>query len=136
MITRLAHVCLHVANLDASLAFYEGVLELRRKFEFLKGDKLHGAYVEVGPGNYIEMFERPGVEPKNTGIVHFCLETGDIDEAIRSFDAKGVAHTEKKRGADSSWQTWVSDPDGNRIELHQYTEESAQLRGQSVQVNW
>jgi hypothetical protein len=30
----------------------------------------------------------------------------------------------------------VSDPDGNRIELHQYTEESAQLRGQSVQVTW
>jgi lactoylglutathione lyase/glyoxylase I family protein len=136
MIARLAHVCLHVSDLQSSLDFYEGMLELPRKFQFLKGEKLYGAYLEVGPRNFIELFERQGLKPENTGIVHFCLETEDIDEAIRTLDQKGVEHTEKKLGADSSWQVWVTDPDGNRIELHQYTDESSQLSGGEVQVNW
>jgi lactoylglutathione lyase/glyoxylase I family protein len=136
MIARLAHVCLHVSDLQASLDFYEGMLELPRKFQFLKGEKLYGAYLQVGPRNYIELFERPGVVPQNTGIVHFCLETEDIDEAIRILDQKGVEHAGKKLGADSSWQIWVTDPDGNRIELHQYTDRSSQLNGGVVQVNW
>ena len=29
-------------------------------------------------------------------------------------------------GGDNSWQAWTCDPDGNRIELHQYTPESKQ----------
>ncbi len=29
-------------------------------------------------------------------------------------------------GSDHSWQAWLSDPDGNRVELHQYTPESWQ----------
>jgi lactoylglutathione lyase/glyoxylase I family protein len=136
MICRLAHVCLHVSNLQASLDFYEGVLELPRKFQFRKGEQLYGAYLEVGPRNYIELFERPGLAPQNTGIVHFCLETPDIDEAIRTLEQKSVEHTEKKLGADNSWQIWVTDPDGNRIELHQYTDESSQLNGGEVEVNW
>jgi hypothetical protein len=31
-------------------------------------------------------------------------------------------------GSDQSWQAWLADPDGNRIELHAYTPESKQLR--------
>ena len=136
MISRIAHVCLNVADLKASLDFYEGVLELPGKFRFIRNGELFGAYLEVGPHNYIEMFEKKGLVPENTGIVHFCLETEDIDEAIRILDEKGVDHTEKKLGADSSWQTWVTDPDGNRIELHQYTTESAQLNGGVVNATW
>jgi len=29
-------------------------------------------------------------------------------------------------GSDNSYQCWLDDPDGNRIELHQYTPESRQ----------
>jgi predicted enzyme related to lactoylglutathione lyase len=29
-------------------------------------------------------------------------------------------------GSDGSWQAWLADPDGNRIELHMYTPESKQ----------
>ena len=38
----------------------------------------------------------------------------------------GVTVTDKKLGSDNSWQAWLSDPDGNRIELHQYTAQSLQ----------
>jgi hypothetical protein len=43
----------------------------------------------------------------------------------------------KKLGCDRTWQIWLSDPDGNQSEVHQYTEKSAQLTtGGSVEVDW
>ena len=38
----------------------------------------------------------------------------------------GGVVTAPNLGADHSWQAWLADPDGNRIELHQYTPESKQ----------
>ena len=40
--------------------------------------------------------------------------------------AAGVEVTDSKLGFDKSWQAWLTDPDDNRIELHQYTPESQQ----------
>jgi hypothetical protein len=37
-----------------------------------------------------------------------------------------VQVTNVSLGSDKSWQAWLSDPDGNKIELHQYTAESKQ----------
>lgn len=136
MFKQIAHVCLNVSNIDASFDFYGEKLKLKRTFVFEKQGKIAGAYFEVGAGNYIEMFEKDIDSVTNTGITHFCLETTDIDEAIRWFDTNEVDHTEKKLGSDQSWQIWVTDPDGNRIEIHQYTAKSSQLTGESAIINW
>ena len=40
--------------------------------------------------------------------------------------AKGIAVTDPFLAMDESWQAWITDPDGNRIEIHQYTEKSWQ----------
>ncbi len=137
MITRLAHVCLNVRDLQQTIAFYHGALGLPIHFTFEKGAKLFGAYFKVGSErNFIEAFENREVKPVNTGIVHICLEVPDLDAAIRELAAKGVVCTEKKLGCDQSWQTWLADPDGNKIELHQYTAQSSQLNGGVVQVDW
>ncbi len=138
MITRLAHVCLIVRDLQQTIAFYNGALGLPVHFTFEKTGKLFGAYFKVGPErNFIEAFENPENKPVNTGISHFCLETPDIDAAIRTLAAKGVTCTAKQLGCDQAWQTWLADPDGNKIELHQYTAQSSQLGGGGVlQVDW
>ena len=39
---------------------------------------------------------------------------------------RGVEVSDPKLGSDQSWQAWITDPDGNRIELHDYTAESWQ----------
>jgi lactoylglutathione lyase len=31
-------------------------------------------------------------------------------------------------GGDQSYQAWLADPDGNRIELHQFTDKSLQIQ--------
>ena len=47
---------------------------------------------------------------------------GLLGEAER----RGVEVSDPKLGSDRSWQAWLADPDGTRIELHGYTPDSSQ----------
>ena len=58
------------------------------------------------------------------------------DAAQRELAAHGITTSEKKLGGDKSWQIWFKDPNGMDIELHQYTDASAQVTGKDVAVNW
>ena len=136
MFTRIAHVCLNVRNLGRSLAYYQK-LGFKPRFEFTRGGSKFGAYLEIAPDNYIEMFEDPSMEaPVNTGIAHFCLESPDLDRTISELRAAGVEFTEKKLGCDHTWQIWLRDPDGNDFEVHAYTETSRQRTGGVVEADW
>ena len=128
MITGLAHVCFHVRSLDASLAFYRDGLGLAEAFPFLHDDGTKfGVYLHVGGRNFLEFFE--GKVDETAGrpsYSHFCLEVDDIEQTAAELRTRGVEVTEVKLGDDRSLQAWLADPDGNRIELHQYTPQSKQ----------
>ena len=133
---RMAHVCLHVADLKRSLEYYHK-LGFKDRFEFTHKGKDYGRYLEIADKTYIEIFEEPKPLPlKNDGLVHFCLETADLDGLIRDLDAKGVGHTPKSQGCDFTWQIWLEDPDGNKFEVHEYSEKSMQMHGGTVEVDW
>ncbi len=136
MITRFAHVCLNVKDIQKTIDFYNKTIGLPVEFTFLKDGRIIGVYFNTGGMNFIEAFENKNVEVVNTGLVHFCLETDNIDATIEEFASKGIPCTPKKFGCDRSWQTWIQDPDGNKIEIHEYTKESAQLNGGTIQVDW
>ena len=130
MIKQLAHVCISAKDLDASAHFYTEVLGLRRAFNFRKAEGVFGFYLEVGPGNYIEVFQRAQVDAPGHGpIQHICLEVEDIDAVARQLAQHDCEVTEKTLGADQSWQIWTTDPAGVRIEFHQYTDTSSQRTG-------
>src|SRR5438552_3298342 len=130
MISRIAHICVNVSSIEQAKRFYGEALGMAVKFTFEKpGGRLFGVYFHAGGDTYIEAFEVPDLKVVNTGLVHFCLETDDIDGMIARLQAHGVACTPKKLGGDHSWQCWIQDPDGNRMEFHQYTEASFQRRG-------
>jgi len=138
MIKALAHVCILSSDLDRTLDFYCGTLELRRKFDFVEGEELIGFYLEVGRNQFIEVFkDRSGNEagPQDKRIKHFCLEVEDIDAARDRLLSKGIAVTDKKKGNDASWQIWCKDPDGIDVEFHQYNPDSSQVTGARCHVN-
>ncbi len=136
MFKRIAHVCLTVKNLERSLAFYQR-LGLEPVFRFTRKGKLFGVYLKVAEASFIEIFEDPELEiPPNTGLRHFCLETADLDGLLTSLRARGVACSGKKLGCDHTWQIWLADPDGNAFEVHQYTPESLQFGGGTVEADW
>jgi len=127
MIRGLAHVCFTVRNLDASIAFYRDKLGFAPAFDFIneKGERF-GVYLHIGARNFIELFSGRPEAAANQSYKHFCVEVGDIEATVAQLRSKGVEVTPVKMGSDSSWQAWLNDPDGNRIELHGYTAQSKQ----------
>ncbi len=100
------------------------------------GDRPWIDYIEAAPHQYIELFYEPGTEKgverdlsDTIGYQHLCLEVGDIHAAWDACRANGlVPDTDISLGSDGAWQFWLTDPDGNRLELMQYTETAKQLR--------
>lgn len=128
MITALAHVCFTVKDLDASIEFYQDKLGFTHAFDFINDQGVrHGVYLHIGGRSFIEMFQGSYQEPAQGSFRHFCLEVDDIEATAAELRARGVEVTEIKLGKDNSYQCWLADPDGNRIELHQYTPNSQQL---------
>ena len=136
MIKQFAHTCIVSSDLNATEKFYCGMLGLRKTFDFIKDGALYGFYLALGNGTFLEVFAEPANASSAPRIKHLCFEVEDIDRAVAELDAKQVPHTEKKLGADQTWQTWIKDPDGIDIEFHQYTVKSSQLTGADCIVDW
>ena len=153
----LAHLAFNVKNMEKALQFYCEGLGLEHAFtatyddiyermqedgapekalqriEAMRG-KPWQVYLKIAEGQFIELFYTYGEEPlpgelsDKCGYQHLCLQVADIHEAWDELTARGVEPTSQiRRGIDRSYQFWVADPDGNRIEIMQYTKESHQL---------
>ena len=92
-------------------------------------------YFEVGPHQYIELFypldKKEPAKDLSTyyGYQHISIEVEDINQAYNAIVANGIKPTSAiNLGSDQTYQFWVNDPDGNRIEFHQYTKNSSQVR--------
>lgn len=130
MIKGIAHVCIGSLDLAATERFYCSGLGMEKAFDFTRKGRVVGFYLKAGGGAFVEVFLKDKVVPQpDAPISHLCLEVPDLDETIRRLQEHGYETTGKKVGADRSWQAWVEDPAGVRIEFHQYTPESSQLSG-------
>lgn len=137
MFTRLAHINIGATDLAASERFYTEVLGMEKAFDFVKEGEPFGFYVKAGNTTFIEVFIQN--EPPTSDIMllkHFCLEVEDLDAVIETIRSRGWDVTDKKQGVDQSWQAWVTDPSGVRIEIMQYTDNSSQFTGTTCNVNW
>ena len=129
MIAGLSHACFVVADLERSLAFYRDRLGMPVAFEFRNPEgKLTGVYLHVGARTFVELFQGKA-EPtsQNASYKHICLEVDEIESTVAELTKRGVEVTGKKLGSDNSWQAWLTDPDGNRVELHAFTPKSKQV---------
>ena len=127
MVKGVAHVCFTVGNLEASVAFYRDVLGLTPAFDFTKDGKRCGLYLHAGARTFLELFEgnlAPLAEAQS--YRHLCLEVNDVAQTVPEIRSRKWDISDAKMGGDHTWQAWLTDPDGNRIELHSYTPESWQ----------
>jgi lactoylglutathione lyase len=142
MINRLAHLCFKTDQLDRMILFYRDTLGLQIKFTLKDRDGFaFGYYFECGGRTFLELFDQKGAVQQWGGDLvklqlpaagacyqHFCLEVEDIETFRDDLVAKGVATTEIAVGMDGSRQCWIKDPDGNSIELMEYTRDSLQTK--------
>jgi len=128
MIAGLAHACFTVTDLEKAIAFYRDGLGLSTAFDFANDEgRRTGVYLHVGGRNFIELFEGQ-LKDRADGqsFRHICLEVDDIEATVAEIKARGIEVSAIKMGKDHSYQAWITDPDGNRIELHGYTPHSWQ----------
>ena len=131
MITGIGHAAYGVSNLERSLDFYCRGLGLREAFR-LYNDRGETwiVYIQVRGLDFIELFPDGRVRggaPSEHAYRHLCLMVDDMDATLADLAARGVqADGPKRQGKDSNWQAWLTDPDGNRIELMQIMPESPQ----------
>ena|GEM_PF-8881 len=93
-------------------------------------------YIEIAPHQYIELFHTDGQTLKEDrhlsdsfGYQHICIEVEDIHKAWEAVIDNGLTpDTDISLGAAGAYQFWLVDPDGNRLELMQYTDDSLQLK--------
>lgn len=128
MIRSLAHTCFIVSDLEGSIAFYRDALGLKQAFDFKDSTgKRNGIYLHVGDRSFIELFQgSPVCSTVAHSYSHICLEVDDIRATVAQLQRKGINVGPISLEIDNTYQAWFSDPDGNRIELHQYTPESWQ----------
>lgn len=99
-------------------------------------DDIFIIYFEIAPGQFIEFF--PKMEDqgphdswnKNLGYSHFALLVDDIFKTKEELLAAGIAiDSDISKGPSETYQMWIHDPDGNKFEIMQYTENSLQVKG-------
>jgi len=128
MITGIAHVCYTTTDLDAASEFYCGQLGLRHAFDFVRPTgQRYGVFLHVGGREFVELFEgRLDPPAERQRYRHLCLEVDDIQAAAADLRAKGLEVEGPAAASDGGFNAWIHDPDGNRIELYQFTDASKQ----------
>lgn len=112
---QLNHVALHVADVDASIAFYRDVLQLelipRPAFTF------PGAWLRLGVDQELHLIgnRTQPVHSHNRGN-HYALLVDDIDQWETYLRERGTPYRRQQR-PDGAFQIYVTDPDGHVIEL-------------------
>lgn len=124
-ILALGHVVLKVRDLQRAVAFYEGVLgmpvvarkvirDMPMVFFSFTGNHHDLALAEVG--------REAAIPPEqSTGLAHLALKVGDNLDDLRAARARVLARgvvIDRTIDHRVSQSLYISDPDGNRIELY------------------
>ncbi|KJJ71419.1 lactoylglutathione lyase [uncultured Clostridium sp.] len=136
MYNGLGHIAIRVSDMKRALKFYCSGMGLKQKFSLKDAEeKPWIEYLEIVPGSFIELFydnknQIPQkLDPDRLSYLHACIETPDIKNCERQLKENGILTDGPiKMQSDKSWQLWVTDPDGNRIEIMEYTKESLQVQ--------
>jgi len=99
-------------------------------------EKIFNVYIDIAPGQSIELFPKEEKQkPHNAWCeyaeyTHFALLVDDIYKLKNELSKRGLeGDTDISKGPSETYQIWYHDPDGNRFEVMQYTENSYQLKG-------
>ena len=166
-IKTISHIGFNCKNIEESIRFYCDIMGLKKKFTltydaladcvaleakqagkkepfYVKAMRKRMAgvlwcvYLELAPGNFIELFNMPNAKrkripgPKDLNYTHYSLEVDDLKSFRETVIAKGgkqYIDSEPILSVDNTWQMWMHDPDGNKFEIMEYTPDSLQVKG-------
>ena len=90
------HVSINVRDMDASMAFYGGILGMRRLQTVPMDDGFAITYFEIPGGGRLELFDYGGKnhdaprKESDAGLRHLAFATDDVAGAEKALREKGV----------------------------------------------
>lgn len=133
--TRLAHVCIESADLDATERFYN-VLGATRRFEFRNPrGLLIGYYLQFDNRTFLEVIRVEAVRAEGA-VRHFAIECDDVAAVREALLAAGFTASDKRLGGDHTWMVTCTDPNGVCLELHEYGPASMQQHGGTCVIDY
>lgn len=126
---RFGHVAFKVADAERSERWYADAFGAKKIYHVeAQGERPELMFLEFANGQCIELF--PGgknLSPSPAdpiGYIHFCLVLDDLEQAIEHLAKMNIKLDRKFIGRAKQRIAFVSDPDGNSIELMEIPPES------------
>jgi glyoxylase I family protein len=143
MIKGFHHAALSTPNLERCLHFYTEVIGCDIAYEFgwpagtpeadqvtgLENSEAKAAMLKLGE-SFLEVFEFSSPQPKHqnderpvcdNGISHIAVEVKDIKSEYVRMKAAGMQFHSEPMAQESGFMVYGRDPDGNVVELIEYT---------------
>ena len=149
------HVALKVLDLENQLAFYGDIMGFREMFRLHNTDgSVFLVYLRINDRQYLELFPDAVGDhvptPSDRGYQHICLEVANLDVTVSALRSRGarmclwredlsgiyeVDCTAITMGRDGNRQSWVEDPEGNRIELMELALSGSQYAAMATRLS-
>jgi lactoylglutathione lyase len=121
---RTLHVGLRVADLERSLAFYTALgYDVLGRVPATEHGSLTMLKLPLDEFVSLELVHDPAREAVDPGgFNHLVIQVDAVHDAVARLAAKGVVAEPpgSPDGSDDFWTSWLTDPDGYRIELVQW----------------
>lgn len=150
MIMGFHHAAISTPDLERCVRFYKGIVGCEEAWTFgwesgsedadaltgLKGSAARAVMLKLGE-SFLEVFEFGAPKPRTAdpmrpvcdhGITHICLQVKDLHEEHARMKAAGMEFMSEPLTQDSGYVIYGRDPDGNVVELIEFT--GAQAREQ------
>ncbi len=112
MTSGIHHIAINVDNIEDAVDFYSRYFAFR---QVAKPSDRVGAWLQANDGKQIHL--RQATVPEDNGQ-HLALLVEDIKETYKLLTDAGITVTSPKP-IGSSLQSFLHDPAGNRLEIHQ-----------------
>jgi catechol 2,3-dioxygenase-like lactoylglutathione lyase family enzyme len=113
-----------VKDFDESMRWYTETLGLREAFTIRdQAGSPTLAYLHVTRDTFIEI--APASEQRPVGVSHVAIWPEDFDRTIDALRSRGVAVADPRTGSSGTRIANVTDPNGIRLELVDFTPGSA-----------
>ena len=142
----LGHIALRCKDIDAMRAFYVDKLGCEELFHLDNDDgSLWLTYIRTAQGQYVEIFPidyKGSNDAREFSPHHFCFEVDDFAGYVKLLREKGVTvydgpylyhdvmagnPEDRPKGMCRSLCAFIKDPEGNDIEIMEFTPDSMQI---------
>ena len=126
---RFGHVAFRVSDVERSVRWYGDAFSARKIYHAqAQGDRPELMFLEFAKGQLVEFFtggkNMLPSPPDPIGYIHFCLVVNNLEHALAHLEQMNVKPERKFIGRAKQRIAFISDPDGNSIELMEIPPES------------